>query len=166
MTFADGIVDGRLAILIRLVHIHVVLAAQVLDRLGVPLPGDIEQRRLLQGVFTFWVNSKIDEHFDHSEGELFVWNDAGRENWGLAEIFGLIDEISDVNVRLLHELGDAIDIASFDLLEKGTVQRVHDTASARVGEVARLGGHSHGRVRGALACDGLRGSHSCLLIDS
>lgn len=48
VAFADGVVNGRLAILIRLVHIDVMVTAEVLNRLVVPLTGNVEQRCLLQ----------------------------------------------------------------------------------------------------------------------
>ena len=74
------------------------LIAEVLDGLEVAFPRSVEEWCLLESVFLGRVDSQLNKHLDHLEGQLVVGDDAGRENRRLTEIFGLILEVGHIDV--------------------------------------------------------------------
>ena len=73
------------------------MVAKEIDHLGVALSRGVEEWGLLEGILLDGVHAQFDEHFDHFEGKVFVWDDAGVENWCLIEIFGLIEDEFDID---------------------------------------------------------------------
>lgn len=90
------------------------LIAEVLNDLVIGFSRSVEERSLLKCIFSAGVHSQLDQHCDHLEGNLGVWNDASRENRWLTEIFGLILDASHVDIWLTDHSDDFLDISSFD----------------------------------------------------
>lgn len=80
MALTTGVVDRRLPIHVLPIHIVSALFDEVLDGRCVALSTGVEEWGLLQSVFLLRVDAKLDQHFDHFEGQLRVADNAGRED--------------------------------------------------------------------------------------
>ena len=80
MALTNGVVDWGLTILILVVNEIATLIAEVLNDLVIGFSRSVEERSLLKCIFSAGVHSQLDQHCDHLEGNLGVWNDASREN--------------------------------------------------------------------------------------
>ena len=80
MALTNGVVDWGLTILILVVNEIATLIAEVLNDLVIGFSRSEEERSLLKCIFSAGVHSQLDQHCDHLEGNLGVWNDASREN--------------------------------------------------------------------------------------
>ena len=73
------------------------MVAEKIDHLRVAFSRGVEERGLLEGVLLDGIHAQFNEYFDHFVGKVFVWDDAGVEQWGLTEIFGLIEDQFDID---------------------------------------------------------------------
>ena len=140
VTFPHSIVDSRLAILILHVDVLSTQRMQVGDEGIVTLARGVEDWRLLQCIFIVRINSKLDENFDHLKGKLVAPDNTGGEGERLAEVFGLVNDLTNVDARLANEANNLVDLTTLYFLKEGLVQRIGLPSDSLVGlGLSRLG---------------------------
>ena len=122
VTFSNRVINRSLPILVLSVDNTSILGTQEFDDLGITFTSCIEERRLLKGIFLHGVNTQLDQHIDHPEGKVMVWDNARREDWGLAEVLSLINNCRDIYVVSADQANDLIYFALLYLIEEGPVE--------------------------------------------
>ena len=124
VTFSHSIVDSCLAILVLHVDVLSTQRVQVGDERIVTLTCGVEDRRLLQCIFIVRIDSKLDEDFDHLKGKLVAPDNTGGEGKRLAEVFWLVNDLTNVDAGLANEADNFVDFTALYFLKEGLVQRV------------------------------------------
>ena len=121
VAFSYSVIDAGLPVFILAVNI-VALSDKEVNSLRIAFSCRVKKRCLLQRVLLDRVHAHLCQHLDHFESQFFVGHDAGRENGRLTEIFGLINQVGTVNIRLTDHTNHLFNFAAFDLFKEGPVE--------------------------------------------